>query len=149
PSPARSLKQQLGVWSHGQVRHSLPYTAPAAGIALVLVAEDDTRTTSPGCGRQYTPRGRVDRCPNVLCGQVAHRERVGAVNRRSRQLRGEPATITPPVLGVTRRLVTHLGRAGGVPWRRGRWLVRPSSGEQPPRFWRVGSVRPAVAVARS
>src|SRR5262249_34782660 len=99
---AAKSQQQLGLWSHGTLRHSLTYKAEAIGMALVLVDEHDTMKTCPGCGRQYKSRGRVYRHPNPVCGVVAHRDGLGAVNLLSRQVRGELAKIVPPPLGATR-----------------------------------------------
>src|SRR5262249_15598187 len=49
----------------------------------------------------HAPWARVPLPDSVVCGLVAHRESVGAVNRLSHPLRGELATMVPRPLGAT------------------------------------------------
>jgi putative transposase len=95
-------QQKIGFWSHGNVRRYITYKAQAEGIVVELVDEHDTSKTCPRCGRQYKPRGRVYRCPNQMCGLVAHRDAVGTVNILSRKLDGALAKVLPPQLHATK-----------------------------------------------
>ena len=92
-------QQKIALWSHGKVRQYLTYKAAAAGISVELVDEHHTSKTCPRCGHQYKPRGRVYRCS--VCGLVAHRDAVGAVNILSRKVHGALAKILPPALHAT------------------------------------------------
>jgi putative transposase len=98
---AAKSQQKIGLWSHGNVRQYITYKAQAEGIGVELVDEHHTSKTCPRCGRQYKPTGRVYRCPNVVCGLVAHRDVVGSVNILSRYQHGELAKILPPPLSAT------------------------------------------------
>ena len=44
-----------------------PNKAQAKGMSVALVDEHNTSKACPHCGRPYKPRGRVSRCPKVLC----------------------------------------------------------------------------------
>lgn len=94
-------QQKIGLWSHGKTRQYITYKAQTAGISVELVDEHGTSKTCPACGRQYKPRGRVYRCPDKVCGLVAHRDVVGSVNILSRYVHGELAKILPPPLPAT------------------------------------------------
>jgi putative transposase len=93
-------QQKIGLWSHGNVRQYITYKAQAKGICVELIDEHDTSKTCPRCGRQHKPRGRVYRC--LVCGLVAHRDAVGAVNILSRRVHGELVKIVPPPLHATK-----------------------------------------------
>jgi putative transposase len=96
---AAKSQQKIALWSHGKVRQYLTYKATAAGLYVELVDEHHTSKTCPRCGHQYKPRGRVYRCS--VCGLVAHRDAVGAVNLLSRKVHGALAKILPPPLYAT------------------------------------------------
>jgi putative transposase len=93
-------QQKIGRWSHGKTREYLTYTAQTAGIHVELSDEHDTSKTCPRCEHQYTPTGRVYRCP--VGGLVAHRDAVGSVNSLSRKVHGQLAKILPPPLRATK-----------------------------------------------
>jgi putative transposase len=133
---AAKSQQEISLWSHGKIRQFLTYKAQATGIDVVLVDEHHTSKTCPRCGRRYKPTGRVYRCPNVVCGLVAHRDIVGAVNILSRYRHGELAKILPPPLDATK-------------YRHPSWVSRP--GKRSPldtgQVARVGaSLREAAAL---
>jgi putative transposase len=96
---AAKSQQKIALWSHGTVRQYITYKAHAAGIQVELIDEHHTSKTCPRCGRRHKPRGRVVRCP--VCGLVAHRDAVGAVNILSRKVHGELAKMVPPPLQAT------------------------------------------------
>jgi putative transposase len=92
-------QQKIGLWSHGKTRQDSTYKAETEGISVELVDEHDTSKTRPRCAHQYTPTGRVYRCP--WCGFAVRRDVVGSVTSRSRTVHAQLAKILPPPLHAT------------------------------------------------
>lgn len=95
----KKSQQKISQWSHGQLRQYLTYKAQAHGIEVVDdVNEAYSSQTCPSCKNRYKLQGRVYHCP--VCGLVAHRDGLGAVNILSKFLHGEVGLI--PVPAVTK-----------------------------------------------
>lgn len=91
----KKSQQKISNWSHGTVRKYIEYKAKHAGISVdSKVSERYTSQTCPNCGNRKKPNGRTYKCSS--CGEVYHRDVVGASNILSMFLEGECGHIPAP-----------------------------------------------------
>ncbi|MCL1792382.1 MAG: RNA-guided endonuclease TnpB family protein [Oscillospiraceae bacterium] len=86
--------QKIHQMPSGQVRAMIEYKCERNGIATVLIDEAYSSQTCPNCLKRHKPSNRNYICP--FCGFAYHRDGVGAINIRQKQMYREYA----PVVGV-------------------------------------------------
>jgi putative transposase len=79
-----AANQRIHQMVTGQVRWMVTYKAERLGMQVALQKEAYTSQACPGCGHRHTPHGRVYACP--VCGFRFHRDGVGAINIRRKDL---------------------------------------------------------------
>ena len=75
--------QRLHQWAYGAFVQMLEYKARLHGMTVERVGEAYTSQACPSCGSRHKPRGRKYVCG---CGFEGHRDIVGAVNIRQKDL---------------------------------------------------------------
>ena len=104
----RNIRQNVDYGKHnnqrihqmhtGEVRQLLTYKAEMRGMTVEIIDESYTSQTCPRCGSKHKPTNRNYIC---RCGFVYHRDGVGAINIRQKQMYRELVPVvgdmTPPV----------------------------------------------------
>jgi putative transposase len=95
----RHANQKLHQMPSGQVRAMIEYKCAKNGIETVVIDEAYSTQTCPKCLKRYKPSNRNYKCR--FCGFEYHRDGVGAINIRQKQMYREYAPVvgamTPPV----------------------------------------------------
>jgi len=91
--------QRIHQMATGQARAMIEYKCEKHGIKTVVINEAYSSRTCPKCLKRHKPSNRNYKCP--FCGFKYHRDGVGAINIRQKQMYGKYASIvgdmTPPV----------------------------------------------------
>jgi putative transposase len=95
----RLANQKIHQMPAGQTRFMLTYKAKRLGMEVHIVNEAYSSQTCPKCLKKHKPGNREYKCP--YCGFVFHRDGVGAINIRHKQMYKEYVPVvgdmTPPV----------------------------------------------------
>ena len=86
--------QKIHQMPSGQVRAMIECKCERNGIVTVILNEAYSSQTCPKCTKRHKPSNRNYKCP--FCGFMFHRDGVGAINIRQKQMYREYA----PVVGV-------------------------------------------------
>lgn len=95
----KRANQKIHQMPAGQTRFMLTYKAKKLGMSVHIISEAYSSQTCPQCLIRHKPNGRVYKCPH--CGFKFHRDGVGAINIRHKQMYKEYVPVvgdmTPPV----------------------------------------------------
>ena len=95
----KRANQKIHQMPSGQTRFMLTFKAKKLGMKVHIINEAYSTQTCPRCLKRYKPGGRLYKCR--LCGFVYHRDGVGAINIRHKQMYKEYVPVvgdmTPPV----------------------------------------------------
>ena len=95
----RHANQKIHGMTSGKIRHMLEYKCEKHGMKAALINEAYTSQTCPKCLNRHKPSNRNYKCP--VCGFEYHRDGVGAINIRQKQMYQEFVPVvgdmTPPV----------------------------------------------------
>jgi putative transposase len=91
--------QKIHQMPSGQVRAMIEYKCAKHGIETVIINEAYSSQTCPKCLKKHKPSNRNYKCS--FCGFEYHRDGVGAINIRQKQMYREYAPVvgvmTPPI----------------------------------------------------